>query len=104
MAQTDLTRIRHTVVFKLKHPKGSAEEQSFLAAAKKLSSIAGVENFESLKQVSQKNNFEFGLSMEFADQKAYDYYNNHPEHVAFVQNIWLEEVEDFMEIDYIIMP
>jgi hypothetical protein len=99
-----MTRIRHTVVFKLKHPKDSAEEQVFLAAAKKLSSIPGVENFESLKQVSKKNKFEFGLSMEFANQKTYDHYNNHPEHVAFVQQIWLNEVEDFMEIDYEIMP
>jgi hypothetical protein len=92
--------IRHTVVFKLKHISGSAQEKAFLEAAKKLAAIPGVEKFECLKQVSKKNKFAFGLSMEFADQLAYDRYNNHPDHAAFVQDRWLKEVEDFMEIDY----
>jgi hypothetical protein len=100
MAQFQATRIRHTVVFKLKHPKGSAEEQSFLAAAKKLAVIPGVEKFETLKQVSRKNNFEFGLSMEFANQEVYEHYSHHPDHVSFVKERWLQEVEDFLEIDY----
>ena len=93
--------IVHSVFFKLKHPAGSAEEKAFLAEAAKLSSIPGVENFQVLKETSPKNNFDFGLSMEFKDQTAYDGYNNHPEHVAFVQNIWIPEVEDFQEIDYV---
>jgi len=38
--------------------------------------------------------------MEFASQQAYDQYNNHPDHVAFVQNRWIKEVEDFLEIDF----
>lgn len=92
--------IRHTVVFRLKHVKGSAEEKSFLNAAMKLASIPGVEKLECLKQVSPKNNFDFGLSMEFADQQAYDNYNTHSDHIAFVQNRWIKEVADFMEIDY----
>jgi hypothetical protein len=41
--------------------------------------------------------------MEFKNNEAYQYYNNHPEHVAFVQNIWLREVKDFLEIDYVSM-
>jgi hypothetical protein len=92
--------IRHTVVFKLKHESGSAQEKAFLDAAKKLAAIPGVEKFECLKQISKKNKFAFGLSMEFADQQAYDRYNTHPDHTAFVQTRWLNEVEDFMEIDY----
>ena len=100
MAQSNTTRIRHMVVFKLIHPQGSAEEQVFLTAINKLAAIPGVEKFESMKQISQKNNFDFGLSMEFANQKAYDQYNNHPDHVAFVQNRWAKEVEDFLEIDF----
>jgi hypothetical protein len=56
-----------------------------------------------MKEISKKNKFEFGLSMEFADQKAYDQYSNNPDHVAFVQNRWLKEVEDFLEIDYEIL-
>ncbi len=96
-------RIIHSVIFKLKHANDSLEEKEFLAAAKKLAFIAGVENFECLKQVSPKNKFEFGLSMEFANQQLYDQYNNHPDHIAFVQQRWLNEVEDFLEIDYLRM-
>ncbi len=92
--------IRHTVVFTLKHVAGSAAEVDFLKTAATLSAIPGVEKFENLKQVSPKNNFDYGLSMEFADQAAYDGYNTHPDHVAFVQNRWIPEVADFMEIDY----
>ena len=92
--------IRHTVVFKLKYPKNSPEERDFLSAAKNLANIPGVQNFECLKQTSKKNNFDFGLSMEFASQKLYDEYSNHPDHVQFIQKYWLKYVEDFLEIDY----
>jgi hypothetical protein len=92
--------IRHTVVFKLKHPKHSREEQKFLEAAQKLSSIPGVTHFECLRQISEKNNFDFGLSMEFAGKEHYDEYSRHPDHSTFVQDFWIKEVEEFMEIDY----
>ena len=93
--------IRHTVVFNLKHAKGSTEEKTFLKDALVLTEIPGVNKFEQLRQVSPKNNFSFGFSMEFADQAAYDTYNGHPLHVAFVRDRWLVEVSDFMEIDYV---
>jgi hypothetical protein len=100
MSQNTSTRIRHTVVFTLKHQIGSPEEADFILAIKKLASIPGVEKFEFMKQISKKNNYDYGLSMEFADQKAYDAYNSHPDHVAFVNNRWMKEVKDFMEIDF----
>ena len=93
--------IRHTVVFNLKHPEGSAEEQRFLDDALGLSGISGVENFERLRQVSRKNDFRFGFSMEFDDQSAYDHYDRHPFHVAFVRDRWMVEVSNFLEIDYV---
>jgi quinol monooxygenase YgiN len=93
--------IRHTVVFRLKHPSGSAEERSFLQAACALKSIEGVQKFECLRQTSLKNNYTFGLSMEFADEAAYAFYSEHPEHVSFVQQRWIPEVAEFMEIDYV---
>jgi len=96
--------IRHTVVFRLKHPANSAEEQAFLDAARILTKIPGVERFESLRQVSPKNDYKFGFSMEFADQAAYSGYNGHPDHVAFVRDRWVPEVAAFMEIDYVPMP
>ena len=93
--------IRHTVVFKLKHPGGSAAERKFLEDAQVLADIPTVRNFERLRQVSAKNGFKFGFSMEFADQAAYDTYDTHPVHVTFVRDRWKVEVADFMEIDYV---
>lgn len=92
--------IRHTVVFKLKHLKDSPEEKKFLDEIRKLSSIPGVKKFELLRQVSKKNNYDFGLSMEFDSAKAYEVYSNHPDHNAFVQTYWVNEVKEYMEIDY----
>jgi hypothetical protein len=93
--------IRHTVVFTLKHEAGSAEERAFLDAGLVLASIPGVEKFEQLRQVSPKADFAFGFSMEFADQAAYEGYNSHPDHVAFVRDRWVPEVDRFQEIDYV---
>ena len=93
--------IRHTVVFNLKHAAGSAEEAAFLRDAKVLAGIPGVEMFEQLRQVSPKNDYAFGFSMEFTDQAAYSGYDDHPVHVAFVRDRWLPEVEKFLEIDYV---
>jgi hypothetical protein len=93
--------IRHTVVFRLKHPKESAGEKKFLADARMLATIPGVEKFEQLREVSPKNDYHFGFSMEFADQRAYSGYNDHPDHVAFVRDRWIPEVESFLEIDYV---
>jgi len=92
--------IRHTVAFKLKHEKGSVEEASFLEAAKALSSLPSVQNFECLKEIGEKNNFDFGLSMEFGSVADYKAYNLHEEHLSFVTNRWNPEVIDFIEIDY----
>ena len=92
--------IRHTVVFKLNHPKDSNEEQQFLIAAQRLSSIPLVKNFECLRQVGKKNDFDFGLSMEFDNEQHYNDYSSHPDHVNFVNNRWLKEVDNFLEIDY----
>jgi hypothetical protein len=93
-------RIRHTVVFTLSHGEGSAEESDFLATAAQLAAIPGVEEFEILRETSPKNDYRFGISMEFASPEAYTAYNEHPEHVRFVQERWLPEVADFLEIDY----
>jgi hypothetical protein len=94
-------RIRHTVAFTLVHPAGSAHETSFLAAAERLAAIPGVEDFDLLAEVSPKNDYRFGISMEFADRSAYERYNNHPDHVEFVERRWLAEVADFLELDYV---
>ena len=67
-------RIRHTVAFALVHAENSAEERAFLEAAERLAAIPGVEAFELLAE--------------------------DPDHVRFVQERWLSEVGDFLELDY----
>ena len=93
--------IRHSVIFKF---KDSAEKKAFFIAANKLADIPGVQQLEVLKQTSKKNKFEYGISMLFANNELYEKYNNHPEHLKFVQEYWLKEVEDFLEIDYEQLP
>ena len=53
-----------------------------------------------LAEVSPKNGYRFGILMEFADRSAYDRYNEHPDHIRFVQQRWLPEVSEFLELDY----
>jgi len=96
----DADRIRHTVSFTLVHAPDSEGERSFLEAAEQLAAIPGVEAFELLAEVSPKNDYRFGISMEFADRAAYESYNTHPVHVRFVQERWRSEVGEFLEIDY----
>jgi hypothetical protein len=93
-------RIRHTVVFTLSHPEGSPAEADFLATAGGLSALPGVEAFQILRETSPKNTYRFGISMEFAGPEAYTAYNEHPDHVRFVNDRWLPEVSDFLEVDY----
>ena len=97
-------RIRHTVVLTPRHAAGSPEEADFLAAAASRAAIPGVEAFEILRETSPKNGYRFGISMEFAGLEAYAAYNDHPDHVRFVQDRWIPEVRDFLEIDYEAAP
>lgn len=92
--------IQHTVVFTLKHARGSREEAEFLEAIQALKEIPTVRHFKRLRQVSPKNSYAFGLSMEFATREDYQTYNDHPIHTAFVASKWVPEVAEFLEIDY----
>ena len=92
--------IHHSVIFTFKSSIDSSTMQAFFMAAKKLSAIPGVENFETLRQVSKKNKYAYGLSMQFANEELYQQYNNHPVHVQFIKEHWLLCIDDFLEIDY----
>jgi hypothetical protein len=52
-----------------------------------------------MREVSPKNPYRFALTMEFVDRAAYEAYSAHPDHESFVNNRWVNEVADFMEID-----
>lgn len=93
--------IRHTVVFRLVHAAGSAEEAAFLADGSRiLTAIPGVEDFAVSAQVSEKSDMTHQFAMAFADDAAYAAYDAHPDHVAFVRERWIPEVAAFQEYDF----
>lgn len=104
MTALDDGRIRHTVVFSLAHDEGSPEEASFLEALAGLAAIDGVEGLQVLAEVSPKNDYAYGVTMEFRDRAAYAAYDAHPAHQAFVRDRWLPEVTSFLEVDFAKMP
>ena len=82
-------------------PTSHRSVDEFFARARELATIGGVNDFEVLRQVGRKNDFTHSLSMYFDDQSAYDSYNSHPDHRAFVNDVWLPNVADFLELDYV---
>ncbi|MDB5243731.1 MAG: stress responsive alpha-beta barrel protein [Spirosoma sp.] len=92
--------IQHSVIFNLNYTPDSPQGYAFFDAAKKLAEIPGVEQFSCLRQTNPKNRFAFGLSMVFASQALYDQYNQHPLHQTFIEQHWIKEVSEFMEIDF----
>lgn len=97
----DEAMIRHTVAFSLRHAPSSVEEVDFLAEARELGTIAGVQRFEQLRQVSPQSDFTFSISMEFDDEEAYAAYNSAPVHVGFVGTRWQTEVQKFQELNFV---
>lgn len=78
-----------------------ANADFFLDNSRKiLSNIPGLKDFEVSKQVSVKNNFQYGFSMFFENEDMYKAYNEHTDHTDCVKSIWLKDVEEFMEIDF----
>jgi hypothetical protein len=93
--------VQHMVIFNLGYPEGSEEATKFLNDGTTiLTGIPVVNNFQAFKQVSQKNDYQYGFSMVFSNREDYTTYNNHPDHVAFVRDRWTKEVTDFLEIDF----
>lgn len=94
--------ILHTVVFRLVHGPDSPEATAFFADARVLlTSIPGVEQFVVRRQVSAKSPLTHQFSMVFADDAAYEAYNDHPTHVSFVAERWIPEVAEFQEYDFV---
>lgn len=93
--------IRHTVAFSLRHEVGSAAETAFIEEGREaLTAIPGVLDFAVARQVSPKSSYRFQFAMSFADATAYEAYNAHPAHVAFVEQRWVPEVSEFEELDF----
>ncbi|MGF9696370.1 Dabb family protein [Paenibacillus sp. MABNR03] len=97
-----MSSITHMVTFTLYDGKDTPGAEAFLKeSANTLALIPGVENFQVLRQVSSKNEFDYSFSMVFANQAAYDAYNDHPVHRKYVEERWEKEVSRFQEIDLI---
>lgn len=92
--------LKHSVIFTFKDELPDSTKDDFFEAVNGLSAIPGVQSFEVLKQVSPKNNFEFGIAMEFDSDEDYNAYAVHPQHSRFIEDFWLKCVEDFLEIDF----
>jgi len=90
----------HSVFFKLKYDRYSIEEKLFFDAVNALITITGILNFRCVVQTSKKNDFDYGIVMEFNTKKEYEHYANHEAHSHFVQNHWIPSVEKFMELDF----
>ena len=80
--------------------KALAAQHKENGVSRLLAEIPGVETFEILREASPKNDYRHGISMEFAGSDAYAGYNEHPDHVRFVEERWLSEVAAFLEADY----
>ena len=96
--------INHTVSFKLKHPAGSPAEKEFLDySVKVLAPIEGVHDFKVLRQIGKKCAFDFCFSMNFDTQADYDTYSACATHRDYVRDIWLKQVSDFLEQDFMLL-
>jgi hypothetical protein len=99
--QLETDEIQHMVIFNLPYKKGSGKASKFLNDGNRiLTGIPVVRDFQVFLQVSVKNEYQYGFSMIFSNQEDYNTYNNHPDHVAFVEERWMKEVTDFLEIDF----
>ncbi|MNW23999.1 Stress responsive A/B Barrel Domain protein [compost metagenome] len=97
-----MSSIQHMVVFTLHSGKDTHETEAFLKISEEeLAAIPGVEQFKVFRQVSAKNEFDYGFSMVFANEEAYGAYNSHPVHVRYVQERWNSKVKSFQEIDLV---
>jgi hypothetical protein len=85
--------IQHMVIFNLPYPEGSKKAIKFLNDGNRiLTGIPVVRDFQVFLQVSAKNDYQYGFSMVFSNQDDYNTYNDHPDHVAFVEERWKKEV------------
>ena len=99
------TQIQHGVIFSLKHDKGSAAANRFLEDGRRiLTGIPVVQDFQVFSQVSPKNEYDYGFTMVFDSMDDYRTYNDHPDHVSFVEERWMKEVDKFLEIDFEVYP
>lgn len=98
---TSPKQITHTVFFRLKLDVATLEGQAFYAETMKLADIPVVKAFKWVEEVSDSNSFQYGLHMCFDELADFDAYNKHPDHVRYVNEVWLPNVSEFQVLDYV---
>ena len=94
--------IRHTVVFRLRHPAGSAAEADFLrtraraadADPRRRALRGAAPDGERRARTASRSRWSSPT------RRRTPAYNAHPDHQAFVQGRWIPEVEEFLELDF----
>ncbi len=96
-------KIIHSVIFNLKHEKGSREEKLFFEKSRNvLENTPYAKDFKVFFEVSKKNDYDYGFSMTFDSEEEYDLYSfEYEPHREYVNAVWLKEVTDFFEIDLV---
>lgn len=93
--------IQHLVVVRLRHPRGSTEEVTFIAGTRRLADVPGVQRFEMLEQTSPVAGYDLAFSMWFEDEQAYAAYRVHPDHVRYGEEVWAPAVAEGKDLDFI---
>jgi hypothetical protein len=96
--------ITHVVIFWTEQ----ANRESAVAlyeGARKLDQIPGVKNFRCGCPVPSPrdvvdDSFQVAISMDFDDQEAADTYQNHPDHVAFVEEVFKKHAARCVVYDF----
>jgi hypothetical protein len=85
------------------HEKGSPEEKLFFEKSRNvLEDTPYAKDFKVFFEVSKKNDYDYGFSMTFDSEEAYDRYSfEYEPHREYVNEVWLKEVTDFFEIDLV---
>lgn len=95
--------ICHIVLIRLQPGISRSEEDAFLQQAKAiLEPIPGVQNLRAGRGLGVKSevDYPFALVMEFADEKALEGYQVHPEHRRFVEEVVGPVQDDKLVYDY----
>ena len=96
-----MKRIHHIVSFRLKYEKDSPDAQKFIEESKSvLGKIPNVASYEVGYEVSPKNSFDYMFYFIFENEDDYQSYNNHADHIKYVEQRWLNEVAEFAECDF----
>lgn len=95
----------HVVIFWTDPAIPDAADRLIAGGEKLLKSIPGVMNFHLGRRVTSDRpvvdkSYQVALNLQFADPAALDAYQNHPQHVAFVETILKKVCQKILVYDF----